>query len=132
MAALVFAHLGVGLGIVEVGVRIEHAQHAGNGAVVDGGVGLVALDGLGVVLLDHRVDVGERLQAVANLALILRGLGSHLALQKRAGNRADGKKDDEAEKCPAGAGSHSAEGTSGVQLQQAPPRDLAGQTWAKV
>ncbi len=87
-------------------VRVEHPQHAGNGAVVDGGVGLVARDGLGVVLLHQRVDVGEGLQAVAKLALVLRRLGAHPALQERAGNGADGEKDDEAEKCAAGAGSH--------------------------
>ena len=67
---LLFAHAGVGLGIVKIGVRIEHPQHAGNGPVVDGDVGLVAVDGLGVVLLHQRVDVGERLQAVAQLAFV--------------------------------------------------------------
>ena len=131
VAALIFAHLGVGLGIVEIRVRIEDAQHAGNGAVVDGRVGLVALDGLGVVLLDHRVDVGERLQAVANLAFILRRLGSHPALQKGAGDGAHGEKDDKAEKCPAGGGSHSGRNLRSATAQ-APQRDLAGQTWAKV
>ena len=40
-AMLVFAHLGEGLGIVEIGVRIEGVEHARDGAVVDGLVGLV-------------------------------------------------------------------------------------------
>ena len=106
VAALVFAHLGVGLGIVEVGVRVEHAQHAGDGAVVDGGVGLVAVDGLGVVLLHQGVDVGKGLEAVADLALVLRGLRPDLALHHAAHNGADGEEDEEGEKCPAGAGSH--------------------------
>ena len=82
MAALIFAHLGVGLGIVEIGVGVEHAQHAGDGAVVDGAVGLVAVDGLGVVLLHERVDVGKGLEAVAKLALVLRGLRADFALQE--------------------------------------------------
>ena len=132
VAALVFAHLGIGLGIVEVGVRIEHAQHAGNRAVVDGGVGLVAGDGLGVVLLHQRVHVGEGLQAVADLALVLRGLRAHLALHNAAHDRADGEEKNEAEKCPAGAGSHMREeppdGRCGRRLEGR----LAGRSWAKV
>ncbi len=106
MAALVFAQAGVGLGIVEVRVRVEDLQHAGDGAVVDGVVGLVAGDGLGVVLLDQRVDVGEGLQAVAELALVLRGLGADAALENGAGNGTDGEKDGDGEECAAGAGSH--------------------------
>ncbi len=90
MAALIFAQAGVGLGIVEVRVRVEHLQHAGDGAVVDGVIGLVAGDGLGVILLYQRVDVGKGLEAVAELALILRGLRADAALQDGAGNGADG------------------------------------------
>ncbi len=97
VAALIFAQVGVGLGIVEVRVRVEHLQHAGNGAVVDGVVGLVAGDGLGVVLLDERVDVGEGLEAVAELALVLRGLRADAALQHGAGDGADGEEDDDGE-----------------------------------
>ena len=51
LAALVFAHQRVGLGIEEIGVRIERVQHAGNRAVVDG---LVRVHRLGVVVLDER------------------------------------------------------------------------------
>ena len=58
-AVLVFAHLGEGLGVVEVGVGIQGVEHARDGAVVDGLVGLVRVELLGVVLLDDGVDVGE-------------------------------------------------------------------------
>ena len=105
-AMLVFAHLGVGLGIVEVRVRVQHAQHAGNRPVIDGQVGLVAVDRLGVVLLHQRIHVGEGFQAVAKLAFISRRLGSHLALQNAAHNGADGKKENHGKHCAAGAGSH--------------------------
>ena len=87
-------------------VRVEHPQHAGDGAVVDGGVGLVAGDGLGVVLLHQRVDVGEGLQAVAELALVLRRLRADPALQHAAHDGADGEEENHGEKCAAGAGSH--------------------------
>jgi hypothetical protein len=56
VAVLLLAHLGVGLGVVEVGVRVEHPQHSRNRPVVDGQVGLVAGDRLGVVLLHQRID----------------------------------------------------------------------------
>ena len=63
-------------------------------------------DGLGVVLLHQRVHVGEGLQAVADLALVLRRLRPDLALHHAAHNGADGEEENEGEKCPAGAGSH--------------------------
>ena len=87
-------------------MRVEHAQHAGNRPVVDGGVGLVAVDRLGVVLLHQRVDVGEGLEAVAQLAFVGRGLGPHLALQHAAHDGADGKEENHGEQGAAGAGSH--------------------------
>ena len=62
---LILAHLGVCLGIVKIRVRIKDAQHAGNCPVVDGCVGLVAINGFGVVLLHQRIYVGEGLEAVA-------------------------------------------------------------------
>ncbi len=71
VAALVFAHAGIGLGIVEMRVRVKNLQHAGDSAIVDGVVGLVACDGLGIVLLDDRIDVSKGLQAVAELAFVL-------------------------------------------------------------
>src|SRR6185437_16091720 len=108
-----------------------YAKHAGDSTVIDGRVSAVTGDRFGVVLLDECVDVSECFQAVANLALILRRLRSHPALQEGAGQSTYSKEDDETEKCPAGRGGHSG-GSSGVQLLQAPPRHLAGRTWAKV
>ena len=106
MAALVFAKARISLGIVEVGVRVEHLQHAGDGPVVDGVIGLVRRDGLGIVLFDERVDVRKVLEAVAELALILRGLRAHATLQDGAGQRAHSKEEDDGEECAASAGSH--------------------------
>ena len=106
VAALLFAHPGVGLGIVEIGVRVENAEHAGDGPVVDGRVGLVAVDRLGVVLLHQRIDIGERLEAVAKLALVGRGLRAHSALQYAANYGADGEEENYGEECAAGARSH--------------------------
>ena len=77
---LFLAHLGVGLGIVKIGVRVQNPQHPGNGPVVDGQIGLFAGDGLGIVLLHLRIDAGERLEAIAQLALALRALGPHTGL----------------------------------------------------
>ena len=65
-AALVFAHERVGLGIKEIGVRVERMQHAGDGAVVDC---LIRIHRLGVVILDEGIDVGELLQTVFNLGV---------------------------------------------------------------
>ncbi len=66
LAALVFAHQRVGLGIEEIRVRIERVQHARNRSVIDG---LVGVHRLGVVVLDQGVNVGELLQAVLNLGV---------------------------------------------------------------
>jgi len=71
VAALIFAHFGVGFGIVEVGVGVEDAEHSGDGAVVDCCIGPIAGNGLGVVLFDDGVYVSEGFEAVANLALVL-------------------------------------------------------------
>ena len=59
LAVLVFAHLRVGLGVVEAGVRIEGAQHSRDRAVVNHLAGLVAGQRIGVVLRDDVVDTGE-------------------------------------------------------------------------
>ena len=69
-AALIFAQQRVGLGIKEIGVRIEHVQHARNGAVVNG---LVGVHRLGIVLLDQAVHVGELPQAVTDVGVAARG-----------------------------------------------------------
>ena len=72
MAALVFAHLGVSLGIVEVRVWIEYAQHTGDCPVIDCRVCFVPMNGLCVVLFYESVHIRKRLEVIANLALILR------------------------------------------------------------
>ena len=60
MPALVFSQPFEVLGRKEVGVRIERAQHARNGAFIDG---LVRAHRVGVILLDRRVHARERLHA---------------------------------------------------------------------
>src|SRR6202041_2833853 len=103
-AALILAHAGVGLGIVKVGVGIEHAQDARNGAIVDGRLGLVAGDGLSVVLVNERIYIGERLEVVAKLALVCGGLSAHIALQHAANDSADAEEENYGEECATGAG----------------------------
>ena len=104
LAVLVFAHLGVGLGVVEVGVRVEDVQHARDGAVVDGLVGLVGVHGLGVVLLDERVDVGEGVERVAQGGLVAGGLGGDLLVDERAEDGAGGEKECGGEEVRGGCG----------------------------
>ena len=55
-AALVFSKQCELLGVEEIGVRVEHAQHAGNGALVDR---FVDVDGVGVIVLHDVEDAGE-------------------------------------------------------------------------
>ena len=106
LAVLVFAHLGEGLWIVEVGVRIEDVEHARDGAVVDGLVGLVGGQLLRVVLLDEGVDAGEGVQAVTEGGLIRRGLGGDLLVDERTEKGAGCEEKGGGEECAAGAGSH--------------------------
>ena len=106
LAVLVFAHLGEGLGIVEVGVGIEDVEHAGDGAVVDGLVGLVGVEVLGVVLLDEGVDVGEGVEGVAQGGLVGGGLGGDLLVDEGAEDGAGGEKEGDGEECATSAGSH--------------------------
>ena len=87
-AVLVLAHLRVGLWIVEVGVRVERVEHAGDGAVVDGLVGVVGVHLLGVVGLDDGVDAGEGFEGVAQGGLIRGGLGGDLGQDEGAGDAA--------------------------------------------
>ena len=118
VAALVLAHAGVFLGVVKVGVGVEHAQHARNRPVVEDRVGLVAGDGLGVILLDQRIDAAEGAETVAQLALVLRRLGPHLALQNAAHDGADSKKQNHGNESAACAGSH--------RREKPPDRGAAG------
>src|SRR5262249_5341599 len=75
--ALLFAQQRVRLRIKEVGMRIEHVQHSGNGPVVNGLVGIYRLS---VVLLDQAVDLGKLLQAVTDVSLRAVGAGGSSAL----------------------------------------------------
>ena len=87
--ALIFAQQGIRLGIEEIRVRIEHVQHARNGPVVDG---LVGVHRLGIVLLHHVIHRGELPQAVADVG-ISPGSGRRIDLlpkydpEKSAGNK---------------------------------------------
>jgi hypothetical protein len=56
LAALIFAKQGELAGIKEIRVRVKHPEHAGDGALVDG---LVGVDRLGVIGLDDGQDAGE-------------------------------------------------------------------------
>ncbi len=56
LAALLFTQRRVGFGIKEIRVRIELMQHARDGAVINGLVGVYRV---GVVLLDGLIDLGE-------------------------------------------------------------------------
>jgi hypothetical protein len=68
LAALVFAQESELARVKEIGVRVEHTEHAGDGALVDG---LVGVDRLGVVGLDDGKDAGE----VADGSLIVVRVG---------------------------------------------------------
>src|SRR5262249_46457243 len=70
LAALIFSQERVRLGIEEVGVGIEHVQHARDGAVVNGLVGVYRF---GIVLLDDVVNGSELAQAVADVGIAARG-----------------------------------------------------------
>ena len=103
-AALVLLHLCVGFGVVEVGVRVESAQHFRNGAIVNDVVGLIAGERLSIVIGDDLVYAGELLQAVAEGGLVSRGLSADLLADEHAGQTAGGKEDDEREKSATSAG----------------------------
>ena len=60
VALLIVAETCKIFGIEEIGVRIERAQHPGDGALIDSGVGAY---GSGEVLFHHFVDSGELLDA---------------------------------------------------------------------
>ena len=65
-AALILAQQGIRLRIEKIRMRIEHVQHAGNRAVVNG---LIGIHRLRVILLHHVVDCGELAQAVADIRI---------------------------------------------------------------
>ncbi len=55
-AALIFAQVGIGARIEKAGVRIENAQHSGDGAGIKG---MVSIYGNSVIFLNDRQDVRE-------------------------------------------------------------------------
>src|SRR5258708_7599248 len=64
LAALIFAQESELAGVEEIGVRVKHAEHAGNGALVDG---LVDVDGLRVIGLN---DI-QNARKIANGGLVI-------------------------------------------------------------
>ncbi len=74
LSALIFTQEGKLLGIEKAGVRVEHAQHARNGALIDG---LVHIDRIGIIVLHYVQNPGK----VPNSRLIIvrrGGRGSHV------------------------------------------------------
>jgi hypothetical protein len=76
-------------------VGVEDAQHAGNRAVVDHLVGLVAAEGLRVVFFNQAVDAGEGLEVVTEGGLIGAGLRADFLADEHAGQTTGGKEDDQ-------------------------------------
>jgi len=81
-------------------------KHAGDRAVVDCFVCLVGVEGLGVVLFDQRVDIGEGVEGVAQGGLVAGGLGDDLLVDEGADDGAGGQKNGSGEECAASTGSH--------------------------
>lgn len=94
-AVLVLAHLRVGLWIIKAGVGVQDAQHPRNGAIVDGPLGLVAIQRFGVVLLHQAVDGSEGTQIVAQGGLVSLCLGAHGTLHKRATSGTSGEENSD-------------------------------------
>src|SRR3984893_10582627 len=69
-APLIFAQQRIGLGIEEIGVWIEHMQHARYGTIVES---FVRVHGFGVVLLYDVINRGELTQAVADVRIAAGG-----------------------------------------------------------
>src|SRR5205823_119766 len=106
LAVLVLTHLGIGLWVIEVGMRVEDVEHSGNGAVVDGLVGLICVHRFGVVMLDQRIDNGEGVERVSQGGLIAGRLSGDLLVNERTKDRAGSEKKAGGEESAAGAGSH--------------------------
>ena len=64
LGALPALHLAVFGGIDEIGVRVERAQHARNGALVEG---LFRRDRVGEILFDQRVGLGHRVHGLGQI-----------------------------------------------------------------
>ena len=93
LAVLILLEELVSLGIEEAGVRIERAQHAGDGAVVERFIGR---DIVGKVGLDQVEDLGEGLEAGAEI--ILRGGRRGRGLERGAVHSSQETKDDKCER----------------------------------
>jgi len=63
---LLLAQRSIRFRIKEIRMGIENAKHSRNRAVIDG---LVGVHGLGVIVLDEGVDVGELLKAILDLGV---------------------------------------------------------------
>jgi hypothetical protein len=70
LAALIFAQKSELARVEEIGVGVKHAEHAGDGALVDG---LVDVDGLGVIGLHDVQNAGK--VADGGLEIVRRGRG---------------------------------------------------------
>ena len=73
-ALLLLAEEFIRLGIEEVRVRVQRAQHGGNGALVN----LVGIDLVGKVAFNNLVYLRKLLEAGAQILLGLRSLGGRL------------------------------------------------------
>lgn len=81
-------------------------QHVGNRAIIDGVVHAVLGHGLGVVLFNDAIDVGELLQALPQRGLVAGRLRSNVSIQESARSTADDKKHDDEQQRTASTGSH--------------------------
>jgi hypothetical protein len=87
LAALVFTEKGELAGIKEVGVRVEHAEHAGDGPLVNG---LIDVHGFRIIGLNDIQNLGE----VAYCILVLVG-GVGCGLYGRAIDAAEDSRENE-------------------------------------
>ena len=91
LAALLLAKLRIRLWIKEIGVRVELVQHARDGSVVDG---LVGIHRVGVVLFDRLIHFGELLEAVANVGVRAGRRRGRNLLGKKHAEQAEQRKDE--------------------------------------
>ncbi len=92
MALLIFTQELVFARIEEVRMRVERAEHAGDGAFVDGFIGIHVV---GEVLFEQAVRAGEGFQAGVDFIAIVAGDGRccmHLGSEDAANN---GTKEDD-------------------------------------
>src|SRR5215470_9423337 len=90
LAALLFTQQRIGFRIEEIRVRIERVQHARNCAVIDG---FVRIYGLGVVVLNHLINLGELLKAILYVR-VAGGRNVGAFVRKQHAQTTAGDKDD--------------------------------------